>query len=74
MANKDGDNQITRLRSGVVPAVAGHRPAICTFHLYTDGCSLKILRSQRHWGAPLGTHSYLKNEWRNGMRNEYVNG
>lgn len=66
MANKDGDNQITGLRSGVVPAAVGHRLVIYTLHLYPDVCSLKILRPPELAGAggtPLGTHSCSKNEW-----------
>lgn len=65
MANKDGDNQITGLRSGVVPAAVGHRPVTYTLRLYPDVCSLKILRPPEMGvaGASVGTHSCLKNEW-----------
>lgn len=63
MANKDGDNQITGLRSGVVPAAVGHRPVIYTLPLYPDVRSLKLLRPPELAGGAAGTHSCLKNEW-----------
>ena len=55
MANKDGDNQITGLRSGMVPAAVGHRPVIYTLHLYRDVCSLKILRPPEMAGGGRGS-------------------
>lgn len=74
MANKDGDNQITWLRSGMVPAAVGHRPVIHTLRLCPDVRSLKILRPPEigGWGALLQARTAVRRM--NGWMNEYMNG
>jgi hypothetical protein len=46
----------------MVPTVVGHRPMMCTRHLYTEVCPLTIIKANRDVVGPLGTHSCLKNE------------
>lgn len=70
MANKDGDNQITELRSGVVPAAVGHRPVIYALPLYPDVCSLKILRPPEIGGASRHTQPF--EEWMDGWINTWM--